>query len=256
MIASSRNDFAPRYSPDGTQIAFYSDRLGSTQLWVANADGSNESQLTSQPALLYFAMPQWSPDGRHILFFATAGGQLRYYLVRATGSEPVLFSGYMSGWSRDGKWIYYSSSQAQGGQIWRKPAAGGEPVQVALRGGFFMCESPDGKFAYFWKGTSPPSIWRVPVGGGEEIEILHAINHPSNVCITDQGIYFLPVRTEAQGGSFVIRLLRLATGKIEAVAAIDKDTWVGLTVSPNGRWLLYSQLDHATCDLMLVENFR
>jgi hypothetical protein len=74
--------------------------------------------------------------------------------------------------------------------------------------------------------------------------------------VTDQGIYFAPVRNEAGGGSSVIQFLRLATGKVEVVAAIDKDLSLGLAVSPDGRWLLYSQIDQATCDLMLVENFR
>jgi Tol biopolymer transport system component len=66
----------------------------------------------------------------------------------------------------------------------------------------------------------------------------------------------VPVRNPAGGGSSVIQLLRLATGKIEVVATLDKDLYYGLTVSPDGRWLLYSQVDQQSCDLMLVENFR
>jgi Tol biopolymer transport system component len=206
--------------------------------------------------LSYFSMPQWSPDAQQILFHATVGGQLRDFLVRATGGVPSLLSGPLSGWSRGGRWIYYSSTQGGGGQLWKKPAAGGEPMQVTQKGGFFfLCESPDGKFAYCWKPTSPPSLWRVPVDGGEETEVLHAIDHPSNVCVAGQGIYFVPVRDPASGG-YSIQFLRLATGKLEPVAAIDKDSALGLTVSPDGRWLLYSQVDQTSCDLMLVENFR
>jgi len=76
------------------------------------------------------------------------------------------------------------------------------------------------------------------------------------VCVTDQGIYFVPAGNEAGQGPPVIQFLRLATGKVEVVAAIDKELSLGLTVFPDGRWLLYSQVDQATCDLMLVENFR
>ena len=256
FIASSRNDCAPRYSPDGKRIAFDSDRSGSIQLWVANEDGSNAMKLTSERALLFYSMPQWSPDGQHILFAATVGGQLRDFLVRATGGAPIAHSGPLSGWSRDGRWTYYRSSDDRQGQLWKKPAAGGEPKQVTQKGGcFFICESPDGKFAYLWKGTSPPSLWRVPVDGGEETEVLHAIDHPSNLCVTDQGIYFVAVRDPASIGSS-IQFLRLPAGKIEPLVAIEKDLAFGLTVSPDGRWLLYSQVDQATCDLMLVENFR
>ncbi len=257
LIASSRNDAVPRYSPDGKRIAFHSDRSGSTQLWVANEDGSNAIQITSQPALLFFMAPQWSPDGQQILCAATVGGQLRNLLVRATGGQPIPPSESMSGWSHDGRWIYYRSSGGPESQVWRKPVAGGEPMQVTRKAGFYyMCESPDGKFAYWWKGTYPPSLWRIPVEGGEETEILHAISHPLNSCVTEQGIYFVPVWYEAGRGSPVIQLLRPATGRVEVVASIEKEPSLGLTVSPDGRWLLYSQIDQATCDLMLVENFR
>jgi serine/threonine protein kinase len=251
FIASSRNDCTPRYSPDGKRIAFHSDRSGSIQLWVANEDGSNASQITSQPAFS-IGWPAWSPDSQHILFTATVGGQWRVFQVGAMGGEPTPLSEHVSGWSRDGRWIYQSSQF----QIWKRPAAGGELRQVTQKTGLFLCESPDGEFVYYCGSTSPPSLWRVPVDGGEETEVLHAIDHPSNCSITDQGIYFVPVRNPAGGGSSVIQLFHLATGKIEVVATLDKDLYYGLTVSPDGRWLLYSQVDQQSCDLMLVENFR
>jgi len=249
LIASSRIDFLPRYSPDGKRIAFHSDRSGSIQLWVANEDGSNEIQLTAQPALSA-GWPRWSPDGLNIVFNATVGGQLRGFLVRATGGEPTPFSEPIGGLSRDGRWIYYSR-----GQVWKKPVAGGEPKQVTQEAGFFLNESPDGRFFYYSRGSSPPSLWRVPADGGEETEILHAFDHPSNLYLTDQGIYFVPVRSPAWVASS-IQCFRPATGKTNVVVAIDGDLYYGLTVSPDGRWLLYSQLDQASCDLMLVENFR
>jgi Tol biopolymer transport system component len=218
---------------------------------VANEDGSNAIQLTSQPAFSV-GWPGWSPDSQHIVFTATVGGQWRAFLVGTTGGEPTPLSHFVGGWSRDGRWIYLHSRF----QVWKKPAAGGEPKQVTQSKGLFLCESPDGKFIYYCGSTSPPSLWRVPADGGEETEVLHAIDHPANLCVTDQGIYFVPVRNPAGGGSSVIQLLRLGTGKIEVVAAIDKDLYYGLTVSPDGRWLLYSQIDQQSCDLMLVENFR
>jgi len=251
FIASSRNDCVPRYSRDGKRIAFQSDRSGSIQLWVANEDGSNEVQLTSQPAF-HPSVMSWSPDGQQILFSATVGGELREFLVRASGGEPIMQQEALDCWSRDGRWIYTSSQ----GKIWKRPAAGGEPKQITRAGRFIVGESPDARFLYYSKGASPPSLWRVPADGGLESEILPAIDHPSNLRVTDQGIYFVPFRNEAATGLSVIQLLRLATGKIEVVAKIDKDLYYGLTVSPDGRWLLFSQIDQVICDLMLVENFR
>jgi eukaryotic-like serine/threonine-protein kinase len=249
LIASSRRDCYPQYSRDGKRIAFHSDRSGSTQLWVVNEDGSNALQLTSQPAFSV-SWPSWSPDSQQVLFRATVGGQLKTFLVRATGGEATLLAESITGWSRNGRWIYLQLE----GRVWRKPAGGGKPTQ-ATQDGFFMGESPDGKLIYYYRNTSPPSLWRVPSEGGAEAEILHAFDHPANCCVTEQGVYFVPVRNAAAVASS-IQFLRLATGKVEEVAAFDKDLYYGLTVSPGGRWLLYTQRDQVTCDLMLVENFR
>jgi Tol biopolymer transport system component len=177
LIASSQRDCAPQYSPDGKRIAFHSDRSGSTQLWVANEDGSNVLQLTSQPAFSV-GWPTWSPDNQHVLFSATVGGQLRTFLVPATGGEPTPLAEPVDGWSRDGRWIYLYLE----GKVWKKPAAGGEPRQLTRERGLFMGESPDGKFIYYCRNTSPPGLWRVPADGGAETEILHAFDHPSNCC--------------------------------------------------------------------------
>ena len=47
LIASTRLDTAPAWSPDGTKIAFLSDRSGDFELWICDADGSNPVRLTA-----------------------------------------------------------------------------------------------------------------------------------------------------------------------------------------------------------------
>ena len=68
------------------------------------------------------------------------------------------------------------------------------------------------------------------------------------------GIYFIA----DVGSKQAIEFLDLPSGKIHQVYTLEKPPapWNGLAVSPDGKWLLFSQLDAISSDLMLVENFR
>ena len=58
-LGSSADDFYPAWSPDGSQIAFYSTRDGDREIFVMDADGSNVTQLTDNSAQDRY--PQWRP---------------------------------------------------------------------------------------------------------------------------------------------------------------------------------------------------
>jgi hypothetical protein len=72
--------------------------------------------------------------------------------------------------------------------------------------------------------------------------------------VVEDGIYFMP-RPDPKAG-YSIQFLDSSAGTIERIASIEKPVSPGLTVSPDRRWILYAQVDHAGSDLMLVENFR
>src|SRR6058998_751889 len=59
-------DSQPRYSPDGRTIVFLSDRSGSENIWLCDADGSNARALTKGEKNLY-ASPEWTPDGQYVV---------------------------------------------------------------------------------------------------------------------------------------------------------------------------------------------
>ena len=59
---------APRWSPDGQTIAFYSNRSGSYQVWTISPDGSSLRQVTFGPTTDMFYYPSWSPDGARMLY--------------------------------------------------------------------------------------------------------------------------------------------------------------------------------------------
>src|SRR6266849_4237370 len=59
-------DYQARYSPDGKQIVFISDRGGSDNIWIMDADGSHPKALTKEKKYM-FGSPVWSPDGQYIV---------------------------------------------------------------------------------------------------------------------------------------------------------------------------------------------
>ena len=72
--------------PDGRQIAFVSDRTGQAEIWIANADGTNQIQLTS---LENAGAPSWSPDGQKIVFSSPISGSPQVYAISLGGGKPL-----------------------------------------------------------------------------------------------------------------------------------------------------------------------
>ena len=60
-------DSQPRYSPDGTQLVFLSDRGGSENVWIAADDGTDPKQLSKDSGKVEFASPMWSSNGTYII---------------------------------------------------------------------------------------------------------------------------------------------------------------------------------------------
>ena len=84
-------DWGPAWSPDGTKIAFASDRDGNVEIYVMNADGTNPRNLTNHPAddgELLWSRPAWSPDGMKIAFTSMRDGNAEIYVMAADGTNP------------------------------------------------------------------------------------------------------------------------------------------------------------------------
>jgi TolB protein len=77
-------DFAPALSPDGAKIAFVSNRDGSNQIYLANADGSDPHKLIADTSK--DGGPAWSPDGLSIAFASDRDGRSHIYMVHPDGS--------------------------------------------------------------------------------------------------------------------------------------------------------------------------
>jgi Tol biopolymer transport system component/DNA-binding winged helix-turn-helix (wHTH) protein len=265
FIPSNMTEEGPQYSPDAKHIAFQSTRSGNFEIWRADADGANLVQLTSFGGPLT-GTPRWSPDGSHISFDSRPGTHPNVYVTGVDGGPPRRFINDsadegVASWSHDGHWLYYASNRSGKWQVWKRTVDGGEPVQVTKNGGFAPLEAPDGRSIYYTR-FDEPGVWQVPVVGGDEIKIIQ--DEPPRAywgyfAVGPDGLYFIG-DTGAPGKSKPgFKFYDYATKKITTICDMEKGPYVGapgLSVSPDGHFLLYVQLDEARNNMMLAENFR
>jgi len=259
LISSPRMQADEQFSPDGKRIAFMSDRSGSIEIWVCNSDGSSPVQLTSFGGATP-GTPHWSPDGRWIAFDSRPGGKAGVFVISSEGGEPRRVTegnsdDIVPSWSRDGKWIYFCSNRSGDWELWKVPVAGGPPLMLTQNGGFEAKESKDGKWLYYSK-SSEQGIWKMPIQGGKGILVLN------RDCgrfwdLTDQGICFIDLAAKPHP---TINVYEFQTQRVSRIGSVDREpvTWGAgaLSVSPDGQWVLYPQVDRLESHIMLVENFR
>ena len=168
----------PRFSPDGSEIAFTSDAGGGDNIWVMNADGSDARQLTKEDFRL-LNNPYWSPDGeyiaakKHFTTTRSAGtGEIWLYHRNGGGGVAVVERpdekhqkalGEAT-FSPDGRYIYYSLDQTPGGTFEYAQDSNGEVMAIrrfdletgedegyvsGAGGSVRPTPSPDGKYLAF-----------------------------------------------------------------------------------------------------------
>jgi len=249
----------PAWSPDGKKIAFESDRSGSLEIWACDADGSNAIPLTNFGKGA-FVQPRWSPDSSRLTFSLSIEGHSEVYVINANGGSPKRLTSSAESenpsWSKDGRWIYFNLRAVSPIPIQKILAERGSVAHV-ISGGYAPTESPDGKFIYAIGGNNGKGmvLVRIPVEGGEVKQVFDSLRGQGNYVVVDDGIYFIPQHDPAKGYS--IQFLDTVTGRIRRVVELGKyPDMFDLSISPDRRLALYTQLDQCGSDLMLVENFK
>jgi len=256
LISSTSDEYVPQYSPDGRRIVFISGRSGHHEVWACESDGSNPVQLTSMKAQ-ETGSPHWSPDGKRIVFDSNATGNFEIYSIDADGGARTQLSFHPSDdgqarFSHDGRWIYFHSDRSGRLEVWKMPAEGGEAIQVTRNGGVQPAESSDGKYLYYGRENG---LCRKPLAGGEEERIVE--HYGDSFVLATNGVYF--IRKGKPGSGDSIEFFNLSVKKEITIATTPRpipDYGGGVSsISPDGRYLLYAQVDQSGKDLMLVENF-
>ncbi len=254
-FVSTAGDVHAQFSPDGARVAFISGRNGSQQVWVAPADESSPSvMLTRLDARV--ALLSWSPDGRQIAFNTArpASGDRILHTVGVDDGVPrrLESSGVSPVWSRDGQTLFFTELESQ--SIMRLDLASGRRESL-FRGGFAET-TPDGHSLLYSKFDEPGVFLRSLDGdpaANPEIRIVqdHTLGR-GGIAPVDGGFYY--TASTSEGVPRAIRFYDDATGEARDIAAVPPGLVEKLSVSPDGRELLYaSQSSEAGADLVLLE---
>jgi Tol biopolymer transport system component len=266
LITSSAIQAHPQYSPDGSSVAFMSDRSGFMEIWVSRSDGANPRQLTELHG--EGGAPRWSPDGRRIAFDMRVNGNHGVFVVGTDGGPVMrlIADSHENGspsWSRDGRWIYFLSNRGGAHQVWKIAASGGSPVQVTRDGGHIPFEALDGNSLYF-ANPPRPGIWMKRLPDGEEKPALpDYYGAPLGAWqITDKGIYFIELAPP--GGAPVLKMLSYGATQAQVLTTFPgvefPPSFPGgavsvhpMSVSPDHKFVLLTRLDQRQSNIMISD---
>ncbi len=270
FLASKVEESEPDYSPDGEWMVFRSNRTGSTELYVCDKNGLQMRQLTqvwkSNGAA---GSARWSPDGRWIAFdgsYIVDGDPPRksiqdnIYVVPASGGMPRRLTDdrddcIVPGWSRDSHWVYYTREHGSRRETWKVPVEGGTPVLVSESEMFDMIESDDGRWLYYARPREQArGIWRRPVVGGPEQRVggTEDLVYRSWALRRDLLVF---LRSGKDPGFFLLGVRNPGERAIKAGALTGKvfNGPRNVALSPDGRTVLFSQLDALVGDLFRID---
>jgi Tol biopolymer transport system component len=206
----------PRWSPDGSSLAF-------------------DSRVHGQPDVFILDIPEG----------AGGTGTPRRLTEHAAQDN-------MPAWSPDGKWIFFNSNRSGATHVWKVAATGGEPVSVSPGDARGPLVSRDGRWVYYSRGSrNATEVWRVSSDGGPEALVLKDVVDRSFVPARN-GVYFLR-RERGTAAMFFFNSINSTEHK---VAELDSRIQPGLAVSQDDSFIVLTMTDGGSRDLMLVEGYK
>lgn len=254
LIYSTLVQTNPRYSPDGSRIAFQSNRSGSTEIWTTDAQGANPDRLTSFNGPLTSA-PSWCSDGRRLAFDSRVSGVSGLYIEDVREGVPrkvVTSRGNLSSpvWSEDCHWLF--ATEEDSAVLYRVPSAGGRAERFTAQPSNH-CEVIGDRVVFNAMRATGVVLWTKPVGGGQEapLENMPKLTYEDAWTATATGIYY----TDGSSKPRTVNFYDLKSRTIRQVTTLDpistRSAGPDITVSPDGRWLLYGQVDDEQSEIML-----
>jgi Tol biopolymer transport system component len=262
LAPSSRFDGLPSYSPDGSLVAFVSNRSGNPEVWVTQRDGTGVKKITENSQIS--SAPRWSPDGSRLLYGAPVPPReaaLRaalngLYIVPIAGGAPSrvglgLPSASDPFWSRDGQWIYYWSDS----QLWRtRTDATGSVMLGEYPWQFIRPGIADGGHIYYTRSGKPFELCRAAVETHTEEVVAEELLTPF-FAVTPKFVYFIK---QAERSLFALPRTGGPLRRIGSMPQMEgrHRLILGMSVSPDDASVVWAVTGEQQIDLQLVRDFR
>lgn len=251
LIATTREDSRPAWSPDGKFIAFNSDRAGDMNLFVYSIADRSTRQLTRGAGGDYQA--SWSPNAKRIVFFSSRSGSADIWTVdidrgalqqltrdAALDVNPV--------YSPDGKLIAFQSDRGGHREVWLMNADGSGQRQLTSTGvgDHFMLFSNDGTTLFY---ASQSQTMQVKVVSGEAT-VLKEVKGGAHISFSPDRTRIMDV--VAHKTLWVTPLTGGAPQELfafpDADVRIDYPRW-----SPDGRFVVFDRLKPTGGDIWMLQ---
>ena len=254
LITSNQSQWLGRFSPDGQKIAFTSFLSGKSNVWICDSDGSNPIQPLDFGEFQSGA-PCWSPDNLQIAFDSDQYGQRDIFIMDANGGHVRRMTtdaaeDQIPSWSRDGRWIYFTSNRRRKPEIWKVPAAGGDAVLVWPEEGWGNIESPDGQWLYF---SAWGKVWRLSLENRRK-ELVVDGNWSFTWFPVADGIYYTKESADKNGS--ILYFHDYKSNSIKTVAILQQKEIRCLDFSPDRKTFLVHHGEISDYDIYVVENYR
>ena len=254
LAPSTRIDKDAVVAPDG-DIAFTSDREGTTGIWLTDPEGRAAERVVALGDRSY--APAWGPDGR-LAFTVYDGGRhsVRVLDVLGQASRLLVETEGEAGsptWSPDGRWVVFSKEQDATMDLWRVASGGGRPERLTTAGGLFGQLSANGRQLYYVK-PDEPGLWVRTLGREAEQRVYGGPGFAVGSVewtVADDVVYFI-----ARGDRpVVLRRLDPDTGRVERVRALGTPPVFG-RISVSDDAVYFSRIDRREADLFLLDEPR
>ena len=237
-------------APPTGQIAFVSDRDGNLEVYLMNADGTGQTNLTNNAASDWASA--WSPDGSQIAFVSNRDGNGEIYVMNPDGTGVANLTNSSSGergpvWSPDGSKILFVSNRDGNDEVYAMNADGSDQANLSNHAGddWGPRWSPDGsQLAFVSDRDGNYEVYVMNADGTDQVNVTNNVALDGEPAWSPDGsqIVFDTNRNQSDGSRDDVYVMNAdGTGAVSLTSGSADD--INPSWSPDGSWIAFISAD-------------